>query len=244
MIFHLYGFFMGLAITAGYFLVVKRAEKYHFPKEEITSLFLFIIPLGILGARIYHVADQWEYYVKRPIEILALWKGGLGIWGAIIGGIIGIYLFVFFLNKRTKLFYSAATILELIVPSLVLGQAIGRIGNFFNQEAFGPPTNLPWGVYIKMENRPDFWQGFSYFQPTFFYESLWMILGFGILILWERRKQNLCAFYLIWYGLGRFLLEFIRFGTARFLGINVAQTFSILGIILGFAILTKRFKIY
>jgi len=235
---HLYGLTFALAVFGGFFLAQRRAKIYKIKKEEIENLFLVALPTGILFARLYHVLDYFPYYKQNPSEILAVWRGGLGILGGIFGGVLGVWLY----TKVKKLNF--LKICDLLVPSLALGQAIGRWGNFFNQEAFGPPTNLPWKIFISSENRPAIWSEFAYFHPLFLYESILNFLNFLILIsVGEKLKQyspgKITALYFLNYGIIRFFTEFLRWDTAQIEGIKVAHILS-LGFIFGGLFFLRR----
>jgi phosphatidylglycerol:prolipoprotein diacylglycerol transferase len=231
-ILHLYGIIFTIAVIAGFLVARKRAEIYEISKDQVENIFLLALFLGILGARLYHVLDYFSYYRTHLWEILAVWQGGLGIFGGIFGGILGIY---FYAKSKSLPFLK---ICDLLAPSLALGQAIGRWGNFVNQEAFGPPTSLPWKIYIDFQNRPEFWVSYSFFHPVFVYESIWNFLSFLALIylekqsLQKRKVGSLTFSYFTLYGLGRFFIEFLRFDTAQILGVKLAHILS-LGFIFG-----------
>ncbi len=189
--FHPYGLIISLAVLSAYLTVYFRRKKYGFSATDLENLFLYIVPLAIIGARIYHVVDKWGYYQQNLGEIIAVWNGGLGIYGAILGGVFG--LFIFLKIYKVDAIASTMTIykmLDLIIPGLALGQAVGRWGNFFNHEVFGGPTKLPWGWFIPENLRPEFWKNDSYFHPTFAYESLWVFLGFIVLLIVERKMLS------------------------------------------------------
>lgn len=270
---HLYGLVLAAAISAGYLTARLRLEtsarqaqarrKKPSPalisKTDLDSLLFWLVIPGIIGARLYHVADQWSYYFAHPVEIFFLWQGGLGVFGAIAGGTLGLYLWLRFKNKK-KL--RTSHLLDFAMPSLALGQAIGRFGNFVNKEAFGPPCpnqsfagaaggQLPFCVFIPPENRPSFWAEFTHFHPTFFYESLWTFSGFLLLLWLEKAKSRhkfhleggtLTAFYAVWYGSGRFFLEFLRFDTWTVGGIKIAQVISFFLIVGGLWFFRKTFR--
>jgi phosphatidylglycerol:prolipoprotein diacylglycerol transferase len=228
--FHLYGLLVGLGVLLGVRASVRAAELVKIEADEVWNGLLWAGGGGIIGARLYHVVDLWQYYSLHPGEILALWHGGMGIFGAILGGIIGLW---FYAKKKDKL----VKLLDVGAVGLPLGQAIGRWGNFFNQELYGKPTDLAWGIYIKPENRLLSVMGYEKFQPLFLYESILSLLIF--LILWWLVKDKkvkvgesgLFITYLGLYGLGRFFLEFLRIESWRIAGINVAQGIS-LGLVL------------
>ncbi len=194
----------------------------------------FCLPSGLLGARLYHVFTvmpssplDTHYYLTHPWKILAFWEGGMGIYGGVLGGALGLYLYTRLVKRR---FLYATDLLALGLP---IGQAIGRWGNFFNQELYGAPTEPPWGIYIAPENRLPGYESFEYFHPAFLYESLWNLLTFGLLFYLARRhgerllEGELSCLYLILYPLGRFFLEMIRLGSHTTFGISTAQLVAV-----------------
>jgi phosphatidylglycerol:prolipoprotein diacylglycerol transferase len=259
--FHLYGFFVGLGIVAGCFVIEKVNKKFiiYNSKFIIQDIFFWILIPGLIGARLYHVLDYWQYYWSNPVEILYLWQGGLGIYGAIVGGVIGLWVFLKFKMKKSKckmtmqnakLWEIFLTYLDIISFGLPVGQAVGRLGNYFNQELYGWPTKLPWGIYINPKNRIADYEGFEYFQPLFAYESVWDILIFIILIrlitFIKKPKPGIFFFaYLGLYGFGRFWLEFLRINPWQVRGVNVAQGISIVMIVISLwrLFLNRLFKL-
>ena len=218
------------AAILGRWLVGQMGEKD--PELVWDALIWALIP-GIIGARLYHVFTPSQslldagidtlYYLKHPLNIITTWRGGLGMPGAIIGGVIGLYLFA----KRNKI--DVRLLLDAAAPGVALAQAIGRWGNFVNQELYGPPTDLPWGIYIKPENRMQDYLQYDRFHPLFLYESIWN-LGSAIFLVWLWRKfgdrlklGDLFLAYLVTYPIGRFLLEFIRLDYVPMFGINFNQ---------------------
>jgi len=165
------------------------------------------------------------YYLTHPLNIIDFSQGGLGIPGAVIGGVLGLWVFA----RRRKI--DLSLLLDVAAPGLALAQAIGRWGNFVNQELYGPPTSLPWGIYIRPENRLSGFEDFTRFHPLFLYESLWNLVNAVFLFwLWRRhgdrlRQGDLFLVYLITYPVGRFLLEFIRLDFVPAFGINFNQAF-------------------
>lgn len=242
---HLYGIIIALAIFIGWLVAKKRAHLYQIPKALFDDPIL-LVPLvfSIAGARFYHVIDYWDVYIANPFSIIYIQNGGLGIWGGLFGVFIGFWI----VAKVKKLqFWS---VLDLASPSLILGQAIGRFGNFVNQEAFGPPTDLPWGIFISTENRPSQYLAFTQFHPTFFYEAILDAIFFVILIYLSKpstvnRQQTTAkpgqtfALYLILYSTGRFIVEFWRIDTATIGNLKVAQILAALSIAAGLVILKK-----
>ena len=176
------------------------AKKRGLSVDELLNMVLLIIPCGIIGARLYYVVLMWDaLYVHNPVVAFQIWRGGLAIHGGIIGGIVALLIYC---RVRRQPFFAWA---DILIPGVVLAQAIGRWGNFFNQEAYGYITDLPWAMYIDGALR----------HPTFLYESLWNFSCFFLLILlafrWKSRKDgNLLAFYFIYYSIGRFIVECFR----------------------------------
>ena len=229
-----YGLFMILGILAALFISLKLARYYKIEKEKIFDLSFWLIIIGLLGARIYDVFLNFSYYLKYPLDVFKIWQGGLAIHGAIIAGLLVIYLF----SKKQKT--SFWTFTSIIVPGLVLGQAIGRFGNYFNQELFGLPTTKPWGIPIDLINRPADYITDIFFHPTFLYESLGCLLIFIILIsanyliIKKRDIANryyqilLTVLYMILYSILRFCLEFIKVdATPMFLNLRWPQIISL-----------------
>ena len=234
---HIYGLIIAIAIYVGWFIARKRAKLYKIP-EKLFDDPILISPLlfGIIGGRLYHVASIWQYYQNNLSQMFMVWNGGLGIWGALIGIFGGFY---FIARKRNIKFLS---LLDLISPSLIFGQALGRIGNYINQEAFGPPTNLPWGVFIDKAHRPPEFQQFSRFHPTFFYEAVLDLIFFAVLLYLTKKLKipgQLFAVYLILYALGRFFVEFVRTDTWIVSGFKIAHLFSLTAIFIGICLLAK-----
>lgn len=194
----------------------------------------WVILSGILGARLYYVLFNLGYFSENLSEILAVWKGGLAIHGALIGGAVAFFIFAW-RKKLPRLMY-----LDIIIPGVILAQAIGRWGNFFNSEAFGRPTNLPWKLFIPEASRPDELRGSEYFHPTFLYESIWNLAGFGILVILNRyisskpnRAGTVFFAYLIWYSIGRFFIESLRTDSLYAGQLRTAQIASVLFIVMG-----------
>lgn len=240
---HYYGLFIVMGMIAGFFLALRLAKYYKIDQNDLFDLFFYLVIGGIIGARIYHVFLELGYYISNPLDIFKIWNGGLAIHGGIIAGLIILY---WFSKKRQINFWLLGS---LIVPGLALAQAFGRWGNYFNQELFGLPTDLPWGIPISLINRPLEYLSSEYFHPTFLYESIGNFLIFIILILihtWIIRKKKfkiqryeLCVMsYAILYSILRFSLEFIRIDpTPVFLGLRFPQIASIIIVIISVIIL-------
>ena len=235
---HLYGLIIALSIYFGWLLAKKRANFYKIPQKLFDDPVLVLpLALSVIAARLYHVLDYWDYYTQNPQLIIKISQGGLGIWGGLIGAFIGIWL----IAKIKKL--NLLSLLDLAAPSLLLGQAIGRFGNYINQEGFDPPTTLPWGVYISYQNRPAQFLNSDRFHPTFFYEAaIDAAFVFILLKLSKRFKKpgSTFAVYLILYSIGRFTIEFFRIDTATIGTIKVAQVLSAIAFIVGVLMLLSK----
>lgn len=234
---HWYSVLILLAFVVGAMLAYKEAKRFSISKEFMTNMFFYLVPIVIIGARLYYVAFNYDYYAVDPIRILKIWEGGLAIHGGVIAGL----LFILFYTKKYKV--SFIRILDIMVVSLILGQAIGRWGNFFNGEAYGAEVTLE---FLQKLHLPDFViKGMNingiYYHPTFLYESIWCFIGFIILFILRYNKYlklgQLTSFYLIWYGVERFFVEGLRTDSLMFGTFKVAQIVSIGMIIIGIIIL-------
>jgi phosphatidylglycerol:prolipoprotein diacylglycerol transferase len=228
-----YGIILMLGAVAAAFLAEREARRRGEQSDVVWDGLIWVILGGIIGARIWHILTPPQtmvdlgyttsYYLTHPLDALAVWQGGLGVPGAVIGGLIAMYIYA----RRKKLNY--VVWLDIIAPALALGQAIGRWGNFVNQELYGSPTNLPWKIFIEPQYRLPGYQDVEYYHPMFLYESLWSLAIVGILLWLPRRREDwllpgdLFLIYLILYPVGRFLLEFIRLETSLVGGININQ---------------------
>ncbi|MDJ0743486.1 MAG: prolipoprotein diacylglyceryl transferase [Xenococcaceae cyanobacterium MO_167.B27] len=231
-----YGLLIASAVLIGITVAQNLAKLRKVDPELIIDLTIWLVIGAIPCARIYYVLFQWQEYVNRPEDIIAVWKGGIAIHGAIIGGTIATMIF----SRINRV--SMWQLIDLVVPSLILGQAIGRWGNFFNSEAFGRPTDLPWKLFIPPANRPLEYINYDYFHPTFLYESLWNIGVFILLItlfFWGLKHQNklkvgtLTFVYLIAYSIGRFWIEALRTDSLMLGFLRIAQVVSLGAIALG-----------
>jgi phosphatidylglycerol---prolipoprotein diacylglyceryl transferase len=237
---HWYGVIIGVAIALGLYLVVRESDKRGLDKDLFVDLLLWAIPIAILSARAYYVIFEWDYYSQNPGQIIAIWKGGLAIHGALIGSIITAYVFT---KKRNVSFWQVA---DITAPSLILGQAIGRWGNFMNQEAHGGEVTraflenllLPEWIINQM------YINGVYYHPTFLYESLWNLLGFILLLVLRRvnlRRGEIFLTYLIWYSIGRFFVEGLRTDSLMLTeSIRMAQMISVVLIVGAIAVLIYR----
>jgi phosphatidylglycerol---prolipoprotein diacylglyceryl transferase len=233
---HWYGLLIASAVLIGVNLSVYLAQKRQMSGEMIGDLAIWLVLAAIPSARLYYVLFKWEDYKNNLGDVLAVWKGGIAIHGAIIGGILATLIF----SRLKKIdFWSLA---DVVAPSVALGQAIGRWGNFFNSEAFGAPTNLPWKLYIPTSRRPSELMDVEYFHPTFLYESLWNLGVFGILMLLffrslsarkPLRNGSLFLIYLVIYSLGRVWIEGLRTDSLMFGSLRMAQVISLVGVAAG-----------
>ncbi len=232
-----YGLLIATAVLIGVSLSQYLAKRRHVNPDLLADLAIWLVVGAIPAARLYYVLFEWPQYAQNPGRIVAIWEGGIAIHGAIIGGTLAALIFAR-LNKIS--FWQLA---DLVAPSLILGQAIGRWGNFFNSEAFGRPTDLPWKLYIPPNQRPLEYANFAYFHPTFLYESLWDLMVFGLLLtLFFRGLQGsrlktgtLILVYLVAYSLGRLWIEGLRTDSLMLGPLRIAQIVSLTGISLGLA---------
>ncbi|WP_052336958.1 prolipoprotein diacylglyceryl transferase [Nocardioides alkalitolerans] len=204
-----------LCIIAGVILAVWIGERRWVARGgtygDVQDIAIWAVPFGLVGARAYHVATDWELYFgegRRPIEALYLWNGGLGIWGAIALGAVGAWIGA---RRKGVKFLPLA---DALAPGILVAQAAGRWGNWFNQELFGKPTDQPWGLEIDPEFRPAGYVEFSTFHPTFLYECLWNLAAFAIIIALDRRFRlghgRVLALYVAFYTAGRGWNEMLR----------------------------------
>lgn len=236
-----YGVIMALAIAIGILVSDYIASKFFNLKKEIMiDLAPYLIIFGIVGARLYYCALNYDFYLRFPTEILAIRHGGISIHGAIFGGLVGLWIFS---CRHNVNFFKLA---DVSCIGLSLAQAIGRWGNFFNSEAFGAPCNLPWKLYIAPQYRPIPYQDYQFFHPTFLYESILDLALFVILFYiakkgFIKKDGNLALVYLILYSLIRIAVESLRLDCVRYVfGISVAIFVSICIIILATIILVMR----
>ncbi len=230
-----YGVLMSFAILFGLLVTCFVAKKYfkEISVDLIVDLSFCLIILGLVFARLYYVLLDYKYFIKYPAEIIAVWHGGISIQGAIIGGIIAGLLYV----REFKL--SFLRLADLFSFGLITGQIIGRWGNFFNSEAFGLPTELPWKLYIPFSSRPIEYKAFDFFHPTFLYESILnffvLLILFFLLVKIKDRKNGIIFFsYLILYSIVRILVESLRIDSILNInGIHIAHIASIIFILTG-----------
>ena len=223
-----YGVLISIGVVIGTILALREARRIGMDENTLIDLLIYAIPAGLIGSRIHYVIFSWDYYKDNLGEIFNFRGGGLAIHGAIIGAVI---VAIIFTRKRKVDFWQVA---DVCAPSLILGQAIGRWGNYINQEAYGRPTDLPWGIMV---------DGVKV-HPTFLYESIWNFLVF-IFLLWYRRKKakfsgEVFLLYFMLYSVGRFFVEGLRTDSLMLGPIRVAQLISITGIILTLLLFKRR----
>ncbi|MCI1287337.1 MAG: prolipoprotein diacylglyceryl transferase [[Lactobacillus] timonensis] len=208
---HWYGVIIGTAVLLALWLSVREGRRQGIDEDYFYGLLLWALPVAIICARLYYVIFQWSYYASHPAEIIAVWDGGIAIYGGIIGGAVVLYFYCRYHHL------SVWTMLDIVAPTVLLGQGLGRWGNFINQEAFGKATtkvvlqaaHLPQWLIQQMD------VGGVYRTPTFLYESLWDLTGFALIMLLRHRfhlfkRGEIALTYVIWYGCGRFVIEGLR----------------------------------
>lgn len=216
---HWYGLILGLGALVGLMLATREGRRFSISSEFFMDLMLMGVPSSIIGARIYYVGFTWDEYKDNPIDVFKIWNGGIAIYGALIGAVI----FAFFYTRYKG--YNLWRILDICAPGLIIGQIIGRWGNFVNQEAYGGPVEQSF-----LQNNlhlPDFIVNQMnvagvFHHPTFLYESLWNLVGLGILLILRRQKflrsAELFLSYIMWYSIGRFYIEGLRTDSLAFQG--------------------------
>ncbi|MGT2930282.1 prolipoprotein diacylglyceryl transferase [Streptococcus dentasini] len=219
-------------MVAAVWLAMREAPRKGMTSDDIIDFILIAFPLAIVGARLYYVAFDWDYYASNPLEILATWHGGIAIYGALLTGVAVMLIFA---HWRKIIVYD---FLDIAAPGVMLAQSLGRWGNFFNQEAYGKAV-------VHLNYLPKFIQKQMYIEgnyrvPTFLYESLWNLLGFAIIMSLRHRPKLLrrgevAWFYLIWYGCGRFIIEGLRTDSLMWGGLRVSQWLSALLVLVGIA---------
>jgi phosphatidylglycerol---prolipoprotein diacylglyceryl transferase len=227
--FHFYGLVMFLAVFSAWILARKNAQKLAIETRVVDDIVFWVVVGGFVGARLYHVLSSVSYYLHYPLEILKVYNGGLSIYGAVLGGVISLYFCKKFLPPQ----FSFLSLLDWLVPSLLIGQIIGRFGNFFNYELYGYPTNLPWKMFVPEQFRLLGYENFKYFHPLFLYEAL---INLAILFFLSKYKKNLPAgnlffYYVLLYNIGRLLLEFLRIDSVLIGQIRQNALFSLVLIV-------------
>ncbi len=240
----MYGLMLFLGILVAVLLGERLCMRRGLDGQVFWRAVFYTLVFGLLGARLYHVLHRLDYFTEHPLKIFAFWQGGLGIWGAIFGGFFGFLLSTrkiggtkFGRSDKSGAFISrnALAYLDILAVCAPLAQAIGRWGNYFNKELFGYPTNLPWGIYIPPQLRPEQFKYYDTFHPLFLYESILNLILFGFLFVLyrdQKQKRNLLVFgsfsliYLFGYSLVRLVLEFLRPESWKFQNFPVASLIS------------------
>ena len=246
---HYYGVIIMFGAVMAAVMATWEAKRRKLDPDIVWDLLPWLLIAGIIGARLWHILtppassliNGKNPYLIHPLDALKIWNGGLGIPGAVLGGVVA--LLIYCRVKKINFF----TWTDIIAPSLALAQAIGRWGNFVNQELYGLPTNLPWKIYIDAAHRLPGYENVAYYHPTFLYESIWNLLNMGILLLLARKadkklKQgDLFLIYMLFYSFGRFWLEFVRIDYSPIAGMNINQTLmAVIFVASGIGLLLKH----
>jgi prolipoprotein diacylglyceryl transferase len=203
-------------IIVALIIATRRWQARGGTADSMELMVVVGVPFGIVGARLYHVITDYQLYFgpgRQPLNALKIWEGGLGVWGAIAFGVLGGYL----VARRRRIAFPA--VLDAIAPAILVAQAIGRLGNWFNQELFGRPTTLPWALQIAPQYRPVGYEQYATFHPTFLYEMLWCLAAAALLVWLDRRfwlgHGKVFALYVLLYTGGRFWIETLRIDTVN-----------------------------
>lgn len=247
---HFYGVIIMFGAVLAAWLATVEAKRRGYNTDVVWDVMPWLLIAGIIGARIWHILTPpasmvemgitTKYYLTHPLDAINIRAGGLGIPGAVMGGALALWLY----TRKKKL--SFASWVDIIAPGLALAQAVGRWGNFINQELYGAPTDLPWAIFIEPSRRLAEYINVAYYHPMFLYESLWNLLNMAVLLILGRKlkeklfRGDIFLIYLVIYPLGRFLLEFIRLDPSNVGGINANQT--IMAIIAIAALMTLILK--
>jgi phosphatidylglycerol:prolipoprotein diacylglycerol transferase len=234
-----YGLCIALGIVAATWLTSRELDRKGYDPALALDALFFVVPLGFIGARVYHIATDYGLYARDPIPgVFEVWNGGLGIYGAVAGGFLGLILFGWYRGVSPLVLADAAA------PGVILAQAIGRWGNYFNQELFGRPSDLPWAIRIAPENRPTQFADAETFHPTFLYESIWdLLICLGLLWIARRfanrlRDGDLVMLYVSLYSVGRFFVETLRVDPAFLIGGSTRGNLFVSSLLaLGFAMI-------
>jgi phosphatidylglycerol---prolipoprotein diacylglyceryl transferase len=237
---HWYGVIIGLGIALALFLAMREGERRGLHKDIFPDLMLWAIPIAIISARIYYVAFEWDYYSQNPGDIIKIWNGGIAIHGALIGSVITAIVFS---RKKNISFWKLA---DIAAPSIIIGQAIGRWGNFINQEAHGGEVTRSFleGLFLPEFIINQMYIDGTYYHPTFLYESIWNLLGFILLMSLRRvnlRQGEIFLSYVIWYSIGRYFVEGMRTDSLMLTeSLRIAQTISLALIVLAVGLIVYR----
>jgi prolipoprotein diacylglyceryl transferase len=230
--FHMYGIILAVGVLVAVYVAEQRWRHRGYPKDGIYDISFWVVIWGVIGARLYHVVTDYQLFEDDPWRAVQIWRGGLAIWGAVLGGAIAVIV----ITRRRHM--PTLAVMDCMAPGIVLAQAIGRWGNYFNQELFGKPSTLPWALEISPSHRPVGYLQDATFQPTFLYESLACLAICGILLLVERRAAlklgQTFALYVVLYTFARFWFENMRIDPAHEIaGLRINAWMSILVCLLG-----------
>lgn len=246
-----YGIIIACGMIIAFFLALSRAKREGIKSDDMIDLALFVLITSIIGARLYYVAFEFDSFLVTGngfwgnlggtlLNIIRIWDGGLGFYGGLIFG----FFTVLIISKRKKIRFPV--LIDTVSPSLILAQAIGRWGNFMNAEAYGTETTLPWRMGIKEIKAGGLYSSYMEVHPTFLYESLWNLIGFGIMMLLYRKKKfngQIFYFYMMWYGFGRFFIEGLRTDSLYLFGdVRVSQVVAVLTFAAGLALTVVMWK--
>ena len=227
---HYYGLIIAIGLMLAVFYCSKRSHQFGIDEDTILDGVLWVTPVAIIFARLYYCIFSWEMYADNPIKVLYIWEGGIAIYGSVIGAIVGIVVFC----KVKKL--RIATVLDLVSLGFLIGQAMGRWGNFFNREAFGAETES----FFRMGLMKASTATVTYYHPTFLYESLWNLVGFLVLHFLSKKRRydgQIALGYLAWYGLGRAYIEGLRTDSLYIGSIRVSQLLAAVSCVVALSLL-------
>lgn len=247
---HFYALILLAGLLAATWLTARRAVRAGYSSDMVWDALTWVFIPGLIGARLYHILTPspdsgltTQYYLQNPLQMLAIWNGGLGVYGAILGGALGLYLY----TRRHHL--PMLRLLDLVAPTILLAQAIGRWGNFVNQELYGAPTTLPWAIYIPPDKRLPGYENFAYYHPLFLYESLMNLICMALLLWIERRLKSILRagdimlMYLMMYAVVRFLLDFVRLDSNGIGPLTTAQWVSATIFVVAGVVLVGRHRL-
>jgi phosphatidylglycerol---prolipoprotein diacylglyceryl transferase len=226
-----YGIILGLASLAGYWLAIKRSNKLNITRDRIDTIALILIFSGFVGARVYHVLSELPFYLDHPLLSFEVWNGGLSIFGAALGGLLGLLIYNRYVTKTPLPFLE---LLDWLTPSLVLGQIIGRFGNFLNYELYGTPTRLAWKMFVPIQHRLSPFELNPFFHPLFLYEATGSIIILFLLLKLKLKTGQLFLLWLFLYNVLRFFLEHLRVESVIYSGIRINAIVAL--IIVGLAV--------
>ena len=233
--FHYYGIIIAIGLILAVVYGTRRCKQFGISQDDLLDGVLCIVPFAIICARLYYCIFSWEAYADNPIEILYIWNGGLAIYGGVIGAALGVIVFC----KIKKV--SLGAVLDVVSLGFLIGQSIGRWGNFFNREAFGAPTES----FLRMGLFDTYSQAFTYYHPTFLYESVWNLVGFIALHFFSRRRKydgQIALCYTAWYGLGRALIEGLRMDSLYLGPVRISQLLAAISFVAAAAVLIWQLR--